>query len=123
MKKNDLIKCCVASLNFLLFSDEEYEGDGRVNFMTPSNKNLTNILAKHRFDTWVDFTEFVSCSVLGYENPPWFNNRGVRNPARDFFSDRDKASKFFIDALIVLRAQDWIEFRPVEDKKRAISKF
>ena len=123
MERKDLIKCCVASLNFIHFAeDEREEMEIQKSFMSPSNKNLTNLLAKNGFDTFVEFTEFISYTVLGYENPPCYSDKGIRNPVRDFFSDENKSSGFFIDALTILRSQDWIRWEFKETKSSGYRK-
>ena len=88
MKENDMLKCTVVILNFLLLSDDEY--DELKIFNTPSNVMMTGTLAKYDMNM-VSFTEFVTKE---------FKLERLWNvSAREFFSDKNKSINFFTDII------------------------
>ena len=99
MNKIELIRCTTAVLNFLL--DEEHKEIERFN--TPANESMGKILRKHGYGLngnipMVDFTIFLNLKLGIIKHPTliW------KKSPKEFFSNKRKSIKFFIEALNLL---------------------
>lgn len=84
MNKFDYIKCIVSVINFLTYSDDEYEIEKTFN--TDSNLKMMSTLDKYGFGM-VSFAEHLS-------TVPLWNNSPL-----EFFSDYNKSMLFFTEKL------------------------
>jgi hypothetical protein len=85
MNNNELLKCSIAVLNFLLVGDDEF--DELKDFNVPSNESMIKTLKKFNLNM-VSFTELLNVKFNIY-NELW------KDSPKEFFSNSDVSIDFY----------------------------